>query len=154
MAGKIWTRLHKVQKQGIEQGAQQRKAHKTDRFPCVVRLGFSSFSAILPSYIGTRLICDHSAMGPETTSFLRGLASWNSALTLVGVWFGYRLLLALYNISPLHPLARFPGPKVAAASYLYEAWYDWILVGRYGHKIREMHERYGAPFQLPPSHYL
>jgi cytochrome P450 len=81
------------------------------------------------------------------TNPFRGLLSWNAVLTLVGVWFGYRVLLALYNISPFHPLARFPGPKIAAASYLYEAWYDWILIGRYGHKIREMHERYGtSPF--------
>ncbi|KAK0617727.1 cytochrome P450 [Immersiella caudata] len=90
-------------------------------------------------------------MDPETTSFLRGVFSWNSALTLVGVWFGYRLLLALYNISPFHPLARFPGPKIAAASYLYEAWHDWILVGRYGHKIREMHERYGPIVRINPD---
>lgn len=73
---------------------------------------------------------------------LRGLA-WSAIGTLAIVWLGYRILLALYNISPFHPLARFPGPKIAAASYLYEAWYDWILVGRYGRRIREMHEKYG-----------
>lgn len=36
----------------------------------------------------------------------------------------YRIALALYNISPFHPLAKFPGPKIAAASYVYEAYYD------------------------------
>ncbi|KAF5568437.1 trichodiene oxygenase [Fusarium phyllophilum] len=41
------------------------------------------------------------------------------------IWLAYRMLLAAYDISPLHPLNRFPGPKVAAASYLYEAYYDW-----------------------------
>jgi len=78
----------------------------------------------------------------------RVVFSWSSIITLVGVWFGYRVLIALYNVSPFHPLSRFPGPKIAAASYLYEAWYDWILVGHYGHKIREMHEQYGTPFPL------
>jgi hypothetical protein len=62
---------------------------------------------------------------------------------LVASWLAYRILLAVYNISPLHPLHRFPGPKIAAASYAYEAYHDWWRVGRYGHEIRRMHERYG-----------
>jgi hypothetical protein len=41
-------------------------------------------------------------------------------------------------------LAHFPGPKIAAASYLYEAYYDWWLVGRYGKVIARMHESYGT----------
>ena len=64
-------------------------------------------------------------------------------LFLAGLWVGYRLAVALYNICPFHPLASFPGPKIAAASYPYEAYYDWLLGGRYGHKIRAMHERHG-----------
>lgn len=82
---------------------------------------------------------------------LRGALALTNILSLVGLWVGYRFLVALYNISPFHPLSRFPGPKIAAASYLYEAWHDWILVGRYGHKIREMHERYGN-FDSSPVH--
>jgi hypothetical protein len=58
-------------------------------------------------------------------------------------WLAYRILLVVYNISPLHPLYRFPGPKIAAASYLYEAYHDWWRVGRYGREIRRMHERCG-----------
>lgn len=27
--------------------------------------------------------------------------------------------------------------------FFYEGYYDWILVGRYGHEIRRMHEKYG-----------
>lgn len=64
-------------------------------------------------------------------------------LGLTGIWLGYRVALALYNISPLHPLAKFPGPKIAAASYVYEAYYDWILQGRYGRRIEKMHQQYG-----------
>ncbi|KAK2810032.1 hypothetical protein FQN50_003225 [Emmonsiellopsis sp. PD_5] len=74
-----------------------------------------------------------------------------SILSLVGVWLGYRMLIVLYNISPFHPLSRFPGPKTAAASYLYEGYYDWILQGRYGRKIREMHERYGPVVRINPD---
>jgi hypothetical protein len=57
------------------------------------------------------------------------------------------MLLALYNVSPFHPLSKFPGPKLAAASYLYEAWYDLVLVGRYSWEIKAMHEKYGASLQ-------
>ena len=75
---------------------------------------------------------------------VKGLVSLKSAATLVGIWVIYRIFIALYNISPLHPLSRFPGPKIAAASYVYEAYYDWWRVGRYGKVIREMHEQYGT----------
>lgn len=67
----------------------------------------------------------------------------DSVIRLFGLWFGYRFLLALYNISPFHPLYKFPGPKLAAASFLYEAWYDLIKVGKYSWEIKAMHEKYG-----------
>ncbi|KAL2179556.1 uncharacterized protein P884DRAFT_195125, partial [Thermothelomyces heterothallicus CBS 202.75] len=76
---------------------------------------------------------------------LRGLAA------LVLLWIVYRIAVALYNISPFHPLSRFPGPKIAAASYLYEAYYDWILVGRYGKVIKRMHDKYGPIVRINPD---
>ena len=77
------------------------------------------------------------------SSALKRFLSPSALLGLTGLWLGYRVALALYNISPLHPLAKFPGPKISAASYVYEAYYDWILKGRYGRRIEKMHERYG-----------
>lgn len=41
------------------------------------------------------------------------------------------------------PLSKFPGPKLAAATYWYEFYYDAILRGRYMFKIKELHEKYG-----------
>lgn len=77
------------------------------------------------------------------------LLSKNSYLLLFALWLAYRVLIALYNISPLHPLHKFPGPKLAAMGYLYEGYYDFILVGRYGHEIRRMHEIYGkTPYPM------
>jgi hypothetical protein len=67
----------------------------------------------------------------------------SSVISLVGLWIAYRICIAIYNISPLHPLSHFPGPKIAAVSYLYEAYYDWWCVGRYGKVIARMHEKYG-----------
>lgn len=63
--------------------------------------------------------------------------------TTVVIFLGYRLLLILYNVSPLHPLSRIPGPKLAAACYLPEFYYDVICVGKYTTKIHEMHQKYG-----------
>lgn len=63
--------------------------------------------------------------------------------TIVTIFLGYRLLLILYNISPLHPLSPIPGPKLAAATYFPEFYYDVICLGKYTTKIREMHEKYG-----------
>ena len=72
------------------------------------------------------------------------LSVLKSVAYLVVAWVAYRVGIALYNISHFHPLAHFPGPKIAAASYLYEAYYDWWLVGRYGKVIARMHESYGT----------
>lgn len=71
----------------------------------------------------------------------RGLA--DVLATVVATFLGYRLLVMLYNISPLHPLSPIPGPKLAAACYLPEFYYDVIRVGKYTTKIRELHEQYG-----------
>lgn len=65
-------------------------------------------------------------------------------LRLLGAWLGYRLLFALYNISPFHPLHKFPGPRLAAATFIYEFWYDFVLHGRYVNEIRKMHDIYGT----------
>lgn len=43
----------------------------------------------------------------------------------------------------LSPLAKFPGPKLAAATLWYEAYYDVIKKGQYTLKIRELHVQYG-----------
>lgn len=64
-------------------------------------------------------------------------------MALVGLWLGYHFFKALYNISPLHPLSHIPGPKLSAATYLPEFYYDVIRFGRYTNEIRRMHETYG-----------
>jgi hypothetical protein len=69
--------------------------------------------------------------------------TYNNVLLLVGVWFLYQLLKALYNVSPLHPLSHVPGPKLAAATYLPEFYYDVVKFGCYTKEIGSMHEKYG-----------
>ena len=54
----------------------------------------------------------------------------------------YALSSAVYRLV-FHPLARFPGPKLAAATRLYEAYFDVIQGGKYIFKIGDLHKQYG-----------
>ncbi|KAF7858483.1 hypothetical protein EAF04_009083 [Stromatinia cepivora] len=75
----------------------------------------------------------------------------STLIRLVGLWLIYHVIRALYNISPLHPLSHIPGPKLAAATFLYEGWFDLILGGRYTHEIKRMHEFYGPVVRINPE---
>lgn len=66
-------------------------------------------------------------------------------IALLGVLFLLSLVtLAFYRIY-FHPLAKFPGPKLAAISRYYENYYDAWKQGRYIFEIEEMHRKYGRP---------
>lgn len=61
---------------------------------------------------------------------------------ILGALITYCGTLIFYRLS-LHPLAKFPGPRLAAISRWYEAYYDVILPGQYTLKIRSLHRTYG-----------
>jgi hypothetical protein len=54
----------------------------------------------------------------------------------------YLLTLASYCLL-FHPLAAFPGAKLAAITRYYEAYYDIVKNGQYTFKIAELHKTYG-----------
>ncbi|KAJ9606419.1 hypothetical protein H2200_009380 [Cladophialophora chaetospira] len=60
--------------------------------------------------------------------------------------FAYRLYL--------HPLAKFPGPRLAAATYWYELYHD-LIVGPYPgqgiYNIERLHDRYGPIVRISPE---
>jgi hypothetical protein len=64
-------------------------------------------------------------------------------MVLVGcaIW---TLLLAVYRMF-FSPIAKIPGPRLAALTGWYEAYYELVLSfgGQYTFKIKELHEQYG-----------
>ena len=61
------------------------------------------------------------------------IASATTYLVFIGV---YRLFL--------HPLAKVPGPKLAAISGLYMAYYDLVMLGGMVEQLEVLHEKYGS----------
>ncbi|KAI4659907.1 uncharacterized protein J4E79_005709 [Alternaria viburni] len=57
----------------------------------------------------------------------------------------------VYNVF-FHPLAHFPGPWWATASYLAEFYYDVLQGGQYLKKVIQMHEKYGPLVRVNPDH--
>ncbi|KAI8938499.1 hypothetical protein NX059_004389 [Plenodomus lindquistii] len=51
----------------------------------------------------------------------------------------------------LHPLAKFPGPKLAAISSWYEAYYEIVLTGQYSRQISKLHDQYGPIIRVTPD---
>ncbi|KAK7612734.1 cytochrome P450 [Phyllosticta paracitricarpa] len=49
------------------------------------------------------------------------------------------------------PIARFPGPKLAALTRWYEFVYDVIFIGRFNWKVDELHEKYGPIVRINPE---
>ncbi|KAK7428184.1 hypothetical protein QQZ08_005250 [Neonectria magnoliae] len=78
---------------------------------------------------------------------LASVVPWKSVAVAAGLYFA---TVAFYRLF-LHPLARFPGPKLAAATRWFEAYYDIIQNGQYTSKIAKMHERYGPIIRISPD---
>lgn len=62
------------------------------------------------------------------------------------------LLLALVSYRLyFHPLARFPGPKLAALTRWYTAWFDVIKAGSLLRHTDALHEVYGDIIRIGPN---
>lgn len=70
-------------------------------------------------------------------------------LSLFGASLVYMSFLVYHRLY-LSPIAKFPGPKLAAASFWYEFYYDIILGGKYIWKIKELHRQYGPVVRINP----
>ncbi|KAL3480912.1 cytochrome P450 [Aspergillus californicus] len=72
-----------------------------------------------------------------------------SKLHVALVWLTYLLLLAIYRLY-LSPLAAFPGPRLAALTMWYQAYYDLCLRGQYFRRIDQLHKQYGPVIRINP----
>ena len=64
------------------------------------------------------------------------------AIATAGLATVYTLGSAVYRLV-FSQLAGFPGPKLAAATYWYEFYYDCIRQGKFVFEIERMHRKYG-----------
>ncbi|PKY00826.1 cytochrome P450 [Aspergillus campestris IBT 28561] len=62
---------------------------------------------------------------------------------------GYVLLQSIYRLY-FHPLRKFPGPRLAALTSLYEFYYNVIRSGKFLFEIERMHEQYGPIVRINP----
>jgi hypothetical protein len=89
----------------------------------------------------------------ETTGQLLAEADWKLVSVTTGcAWLAYLVLLAVYRLY-LSPLAKFPGPKLAALTQWYEIYYDVCHKGggQFTFEIKRMHEKYGTSIALCPT---
>lgn len=74
-----------------------------------------------------------------------------SLRTLLGFGLAFLVYLlggAFYRLY-WSPLAKIPGPKLAALTLWYEFYYDVIKRGRYTFEIGKMHQKYGEMLARP-----
>ncbi|KAE9568049.1 hypothetical protein CGMCC3_g15848 [Colletotrichum fructicola] len=94
-----------------------------------------------------------SGVGGTYTPFPPAVA-WPSVAhmlqSVIALCLLYGTALATYRIT-CHPLAAIPGPKLAAATFWYEIWFDVVRWGRYTHEIKRMHELYGPVIRINPD---
>lgn len=61
----------------------------------------------------------------------------------------YVIGLVVYRLW-LSPLAKFPGPRLAAATAWYEFYFDAICHGKYTFEIARMHKEFGVHTRQKP----
>lgn len=69
------------------------------------------------------------------------------ACFLLGSVLAYVLVMIVYRLH-IHALSKFPGPRLAAVTGLYEIYFAAWGAGSFQDEIQRMHDEYG---ELPPS---
>lgn len=80
---------------------------------------------------------------------------WDTGLSLlplscVTAYICYLVGLTFYRLF-LHPLSKFPGPRIAALTSWYEAYYEIVQKGQYSRQISRLHDRYGPIIRVTPN---
>ena len=102
---------------------------------------------LLSQHRSSRLVSSHHIME---------LLSIPTLLLVSFAFLLYSISLVTYRLF-FSPIAKFPGPKLAASTFWYEFYYDVIKKGQYTWKLAELHKKYGIPICLlmhPHEHPL
>ncbi|KAF9885046.1 hypothetical protein FE257_000777 [Aspergillus nanangensis] len=75
---------------------------------------------------------------------MAGLATWVGVIAL-----SYLATKYLYRLY-FHPLSKFPGPRLAAASSLYEFYFNVVRRGMFVWEIERLHQVYGPIIRINP----
>ncbi|KAF4539343.1 Cytochrome p450 [Lasiodiplodia theobromae] len=60
------------------------------------------------------------------------------------------LCRAIYRLF-FHPIAKFPGPKLAGLTYWYETYHDFVRFGEYTETLSKLHDKYGPIIRINPD---
>lgn len=79
--------------------------------------------------------------------FSKEMMSLTTAFSFMFIFIVWKSLYRLYFGS----LAKIPGPKLAAVTTYYEAYYNTIKGGQFLFKIQELHQKYGPIIRIGPN---
>lgn len=83
-------------------------------------------------------------------SYREGITASTVALGAIAAAFIYLTTKVIYRLY-LHPLSRFPGPRLAASTYLYGAYYDVVEEAQFVFKLNALHDKYGPVVRISPG---
>ena len=74
-------------------------------------------------------------------------APYVQVFALVASALGLCLAYCVFDRLCFSPLARFPGPKLAALAGWYEIWYELVNGPIFSTRMSQLHDRFGETFQ-------
>ncbi|KAL8720262.1 MAG: hypothetical protein Q9225_002860 [Loekoesia sp. 1 TL-2023] len=88
-------------------------------------------------------------MNSSVSSILYGIID-RPVVSFTALLILYSAGLALYRVF-FSQLASFPGPRLAAATFWYEFYYDFCREGKYIFEIERLHQQYGPIVRINPE---
>ncbi|RPB13088.1 cytochrome P450 [Morchella conica CCBAS932] len=83
-------------------------------------------------------------------TWLLSLSKLEAFIILTTLWTVYRIGVYTYRLF-LHPLSKYPGPRLAAASSVYEMYHDIVKKGDMTFHMDELHRKYGPIVRISPN---